>query len=227
PERVSEVDRVHEAAVLDAAVVDAALIEADDGLVERRLGDREGDVVDGAGVGRGAGGLGRAGLVGEDRDQTPVAGVEVEVALGLAVEVGLLEHEGHAQDALPEVDRGLAVGAHEGDVVDALGLELLHVVGLPSSSCSTSFDLYSLRCRVPHGTRSMRVCTTSAARRRSRMLSARRSSARASRASSTLTGSGGSCLTPCARGRTRTWPLTSGAKALTISRTALGKTLTP
>src|SRR6478609_6941592 len=82
----------------------------------------------------------------------------------VAVEVGLLEHEGHAQDALPEVDRGLAVGAHEGDVVDALGLELLHVVGLPSSSCSTSFDLYSLRCRVPHGTRSMRVCTTSAAR---------------------------------------------------------------
>ena len=101
PERVGEVDRVHEAAVLDAAVVDAALVEADDGLVERRLGDRERDVVDGAGVGRGAGRVGRAGLVGEDRDQAPVAGVEVEVALGLAVEVGLLEHERHARGRPP------------------------------------------------------------------------------------------------------------------------------
>src|SRR5881227_3393256 len=65
-------------------------------------------------------------LVGEDRDQAAVAGVEVEVALARVVEVGLLEHERHAEHALPEVDRRLAAGAHERDVVDALALELAH-----------------------------------------------------------------------------------------------------
>ena len=39
------------------------------------------------------------------------------------VEVGLLEDEGHAEEALVEVDGGFAVGADDGDVVDALGLD--------------------------------------------------------------------------------------------------------
>ena len=52
PERVLEVDRVHEAAILDAAVADAALVEPLDDLRERRLGEREGDVVDVAGLRR-------------------------------------------------------------------------------------------------------------------------------------------------------------------------------
>ena len=65
-------------------------------------------------------------LVGEDRDQATVARVEVEVTLGRVVEVGLVEHEGHAEQALPEVDRGLPVGPHDRDVVDTLALELAH-----------------------------------------------------------------------------------------------------
>ena len=64
------------------------------------------------------------------------------------------------------------------------------------SQCSTSFDLYSLRARLPHGTSSTRAWTTSTLRRRSRIASASAGSAAAPRASSTLTGSGGSCLTP-------------------------------
>ena len=56
-------------------------------------------------------GSGVALLVREDGDQPAVAGVEVEVALGLVVEVRLLEHERHAEHALPEVDRRLPVGA--------------------------------------------------------------------------------------------------------------------
>jgi hypothetical protein len=47
------------------------------------------------------------------------------VGLGI-VEVGLLEHEGHAEHALPEVDRRLPVGTDEGDVMHALRLDLLH-----------------------------------------------------------------------------------------------------
>ena len=52
-------------------------------------------------------------------------------------------------------------------------------------------------------------------------------SAAASFASSTATGSGGSCFTPGCAGFTRIWPLTSGTNSLTTSRMADGKTLTP
>ena len=44
-ERVLEVDRVHEAAVLDPAVLDPALVEALDRLPEGRLRDREREMV--------------------------------------------------------------------------------------------------------------------------------------------------------------------------------------
>ena len=57
-----------------------------------------------------------------------VAGIEVEVTLGGVVEVRLLEHEGHAEHALPEIDRRLPVGARDRDVVHALALELPHRV---------------------------------------------------------------------------------------------------
>ena len=53
------------------------------------------------------------------------------VLLG-AVEVGLLEHERHPEHALPEVDRGLAIGAHQGDVMDPLDLDLSHAADATS-----------------------------------------------------------------------------------------------
>src|SRR3954470_10207751 len=218
-QRILEVDRVHEAAILHAAVTDAALVEAPDRLVERRLRERERDVMDTADVGRGARRVRPALLVREDRDQPPVAGVEVQVALGLVVEVRLLEDERHPEHALPEVDRRLPVGADDRDVVDTLALELLHR--------STRCDLYSLRRSVPHGTSSTRVWTTSTSRILSRIASASVASAAFPSASSTATGSGGSCFTPGASGLTRTCPLTSRANAPTTSRTADGKTLTP
>src|SRR5664279_2778830 len=80
------------------------------------------------GIGWCALGIRRASLVGEDGDQTPVPGVEVQVALRRVVEVGLLEDERHPEHALPEVDRRLSAGAHQGDVVHALALDLLHAV---------------------------------------------------------------------------------------------------
>jgi hypothetical protein len=63
-------------------------------------------------------------LVGEDGDQPPVAGIEIEMPLVRIVEIGLIEDEGHAQHALPEIDRGLAIGAVERDVMHALHLDL-------------------------------------------------------------------------------------------------------
>src|SRR5215213_3288186 len=220
PERVLEVDRVHEAAVLGAAVADAALVEALDRLRERGLRDREGEVVDAPGVGRRAAAVALAPLVREDGDQAPVARVEVQVALGLAIEVGLLEHERHAEHALPEVDRGLPAGADDRDVVDTLALQLAH-------QSSISFDLYSLRRSVLHGTSSTSACTRSASRTRAPIAAARGAPASRPRASSTRTDNGGSCLTPGARRRIATCPLTSGAKPPTTSRMAEGNTLTP
>jgi hypothetical protein len=126
PERVLEIDRVEDLAVADAGVLDPACVEPFDRLHEHGARDVEGDVVDAAGVGRRAARIGLAVLAGEDGDQSPVAGIEVDVALQRVVEVGLLEHERHAEQALPEVDRGLSVGADQRDVVDALGLQFLH-----------------------------------------------------------------------------------------------------
>ena len=75
---------------------------------------------------RGADPLRLALLVREDRDQAPVPRIEVEMALPRVVEVRLLEDERHAEHALPEVERRLAVRAVDRDVVDALDLDLSH-----------------------------------------------------------------------------------------------------
>ena len=144
-ERVLEVDRVHEPPVLDPAVLDRALVEALHGLGEGRLREREREVVDAAGIGRCPLGVRRSPLVGEDGDQAAVARIEVEVALVGVVEVWLLEHEGHPEQALPEVDRGLTIGPHQRDVVDALALDLAHGGHRPfwvaaASGCSGEDD---------------------------------------------------------------------------------------
>ena len=125
-ERILEVDRVHEAAVLDTAVPDRPLVEALHRLVERRLRDRERDVVHAADVCGSASRIGLAILVGEDGDEPPVTRIKVEMALSLVVEVGLLEDERHAEHAFPEVDRRLPVGSGERDVVDTLALKFSH-----------------------------------------------------------------------------------------------------
>jgi hypothetical protein len=125
-ERIGEVDRVHEAAVLHPAVPDPAVVQACHCLLEGRARQGEREVVDRAGVGRSARRIGPPRLVGEYRDQAPVARIEVEMALRWLVEVRLLEHERHAEHALPEVDRSLAIRADQRDVMNALRLQLLH-----------------------------------------------------------------------------------------------------
>src|SRR5205823_2370705 len=52
--------------------------------------------------------------------------VEVEVAFLRPVEIRLLQDQRHTQEALPEVNGGLAAGADERDVVDALHGNALH-----------------------------------------------------------------------------------------------------
>src|SRR5579872_1619690 len=95
-EGVLEIDRVHEAAVLDAAMPYPPLLEPLDGLVEARLRHRERDVVHASGIGGRALRIRRALVVREHRDQSPIPGIEVEVALARPIEVRLLEHERHA-----------------------------------------------------------------------------------------------------------------------------------
>ena len=85
----------------------ASLIQAFDRLHEDGARDVERHVMHAAGVGRRAALDGLAILVGEHGDEPPVARIEIDVALARVVEVGLLENEGHAEHALPEVDRGL------------------------------------------------------------------------------------------------------------------------
>ena len=123
-----------------------------------------------AGVGGRAAVQGLAVFVAEHGDQPPVARIEIEMALGGVVEVGLLEDEGHAEHALPEVDRGSAIGADQRDVMQTLRLKLLHEAS--PQAFSTSLDLYSLRGKLPGGVSSISVVTTSFSRSRARMRSA-------------------------------------------------------
>ena len=220
-ERVVEVDRVHEPAVLHAAVLDPALVEALDHLVERRLRDCEREVMDASCAllvdGRVAA---LPLLVREDGDQAPVAGIEVQVALRLVVEVRLLEDERHPEDAFPEIDRRLPFRPDERDVVDALAF----------GSFASALDEFGLVLAALQGAERQELDLGLHGQYSAKPLADRtdeRIVGATSRASSTLTGSGGSCFTPAARGRTSTLPLTAGANSPTTSRTAAGKTLTP
>jgi hypothetical protein len=66
-------------------------------------------------------------FVGKDRDGgAPIAGIKIEMIFGGDIEIGLLKNEGHPQHPFPKVNGGLTVGADQGDVMDALGLDLLH-----------------------------------------------------------------------------------------------------
>ena len=77
--------------------------------------------------------------------------------------LGCSKMKGMPSSPFPEIDRGLAIGADERDVMHALGLKLFH----PRSSFhafATSFDLYSLRGKLPSGASAMSVVTTSLSR---------------------------------------------------------------
>ena len=127
PQRIGEVDRVHEEARwLTPLCSNLSLFEPLHRLHEGCLREREGDVVDAARLGGRPTGISGALLVGEDRDQATVTGVEVQLALRRVIEVRLLEHERHAQHTFPEVDRCLPVGAGDGDVVHTLALQSSH-----------------------------------------------------------------------------------------------------
>jgi hypothetical protein len=96
--------------------------------------------------------IGLAFFIGKDRDQPAIAGVEIEVAFVRIVEVGLIENEGHAQHAFPEIYRCLTIRPIYRDVMHTLGLDFSEFVGLRhglppfffaqlAPDQSTSFDL--------------------------------------------------------------------------------------
>src|SRR5262249_29140041 len=91
-----------------------------------------------------------AGLVGEHGNEPAVSGIEVEMVLVRLAEVRLLEHEAHAEQALPEVDRALAGRAHQRDVMYALNLDALH--GIPRPPRAYSSRISSPTRTVPSST---------------------------------------------------------------------------
>src|SRR5208282_721987 len=126
PERVLEIDGVEDHPVAHAGALYAARIQALNGLHEDGARNVEGHMMHTADVGRRATLDRLTVLAREHGDEPPVSGIEINVALARTVEIGLLENEGHAEHALPEVDRRLAIGADQRDVMQTLGLKLLH-----------------------------------------------------------------------------------------------------
>jgi hypothetical protein len=125
-QRILEVDRIHEASVLDAAMLYLAFVEAGNRLCEGRARDSKRNVMHAPRLGRRTLRHGPAGLVREYGDQPAIAGIEVEVTFVPSIEIGLLENEGHTEETLPEINRCLAVGPGQCYVMDTLTLQLLH-----------------------------------------------------------------------------------------------------
>ena len=125
PTRVLHLDGVHESTVaLDE--LDAALAQPFGGQHEGGARNVEGDVFHAPDLARGRPCRDGARLVGKHGQQSPVAGIEVQVVFVGLAEVGLLENKGHAEYTLPEVERALSGGANQRDVMDSLHLDLLH-----------------------------------------------------------------------------------------------------
>src|SRR6185295_10672048 len=125
-ERIAKVYRIHETAVDLAGVRNVALLQPLDRLSIGGARYREGEMMDAAGRGGYGGLILLPALAGEHGYQAPVARIEIEVVLVGSIEIGLLEDERHAQHVLPEIHRGLTIGADQRDVMDALSLKLLH-----------------------------------------------------------------------------------------------------
>lgn len=144
-QRVAKVDGPHKSPIDAPGIGNSAFVQAVGDLVVSREADLERDV------------MGRPDLIGdvanrrpvfraENRDQTPVARIEIEMTDFGSVEIGLFEHERHPEDAFPEVDAGLAIRPVEGDMVYALRLYPSH---LPPRSSNRRF-FKSLRHITPN-----------------------------------------------------------------------------
>lgn len=119
-ERVAKVYRIHEAPVDFAGTGKSRLFEAAHRLIIAGPRDIEREMMEIADAVRVRVAIDLPVLACEDRDQSTISGVEIEVGLLDIVEVGLFENERHAEDALPEIDRRLPVCADERDVMNPL-----------------------------------------------------------------------------------------------------------
>src|ERR1700733_570317 len=102
-ERILEINRIHEHPIANGRL-DPARLEPPNGLHPDGARDVERDMMHTAYVGRRAAMHRLAVLSREHGDEPAVAGIEIDVALVRIVEIGLLENEGHAEHALPEID---------------------------------------------------------------------------------------------------------------------------
>lgn len=122
---VVQIDGVHEAAIAFQKL-DSALTQARRDLLNRGARHVKRDVLHAAHVTRGWPVSRGSRFIGEHREQTPIARVEIEMILFRLPEIGLLEDEAHAEQSAPEIERHLFGRAHDGDVMQPLHLNLFH-----------------------------------------------------------------------------------------------------
>ena len=118
---IVEIDRIHETPI-PLNEVDAAGLQSRRCLHEGCPRDIERNVLDAADVPwRVPFGI-VAGFVGEYREQSAIARIEVDMVLIRLAKVGLFEDERHPQRTLPEINRALFRGPDERDVMNTLHL---------------------------------------------------------------------------------------------------------
>ena len=121
---IAEINRIHKASVHRAGMRNPTRVQTFRHLPKTGLADVERKMMQRTCRLWYVRGIGLAFFIGEDRDQSAIARIEIQVPLVRIIEVRLVEDEWHSQNALPEIDRRLAVGTDNRDVMDALGLDL-------------------------------------------------------------------------------------------------------
>src|SRR5579875_564817 len=89
----------------------------------------------------------------EEGDEPTITWIKVQVGFIGYIQVGLLEHQRHAQHSLVEVDSRLPIGADEGDMMHTLRLNYRHYCllfdGILCNSMQPPLQGNGLCCAIP------------------------------------------------------------------------------
>src|SRR3990170_3351378 len=125
---ITEIDRIHKAAINGTRVLNTQLLQPRRDLSVSCTGDRVGNmmqVADVLGIGRRVVEARRAD---EESYQSPIPRIKVQMDFLRHIQVGLLKNKRHTEHTLIKVDNGLTIRTDESEVMNALRLNLSHII---------------------------------------------------------------------------------------------------
>jgi hypothetical protein len=125
PQGITKIDGFHKSAIFRANKGLFSGIKPFFDLFKGGLADLKSDMVNRTNVLGNALRVWRSGLICENRNQTPITGIKIQMGFIGIIQIGLFKNEWHSQQALPKIDRGLPIRADKRDVMNRLGWDHL------------------------------------------------------------------------------------------------------